>query len=295
MNEPPPKLKHPSGWFAAGREVARGLALLSDGAFKVYIHLCLNADRRTGQLSAEQGRLATALRKSRRSVVTYLDELRRQGICSIQAAVNQHVGGRIEICDAFWPYEKVLPSATPDTTLAGFVEQTRRLLRARRCVESAFRPADERLAVSLFERNISVEDVEHAVLLGCARKYVELINRQSGDLIVSFSYFQNIIEEARELKMSAAYWQHLQMRVDRLEQQWTQMKAGGGEASALIKDSKAAAGVDGAAFELPAVRCLLSAMLSENGPRRVHARPTNPLRRLSPDHPGLRYRQLRLY
>ena len=99
------------------------------------------------------------------------------------------------------------------------------MLRARRCVGSEFAPADERLAVSLFERNVSVEDVGHAVLLGCARKYVALINRQSGDLIVSFSYFQNVIEEARELKMSAAYWQHLKMRVDRLEQQWAQMKA----------------------------------------------------------------------
>ena len=100
------------------------------------------------------------------------------------------------------------------------------MLRAQRCVGSEFGPADQRLAVSLFERNVSIEDVEHAVRLGCARKYVALINRQSCDLIVSFSYFQNVIEEARELKMSAAYWQHLQMRVDRLAQQWTQMKAG---------------------------------------------------------------------
>ena len=106
MNEPHPRLKHPTGWFAAGREVARALTVLSDGAFKVYIHLCLNADRRTGRLSAEQGGLAKTLLKSRRSVVTYLDELRRHGVCSIQAAVNQHLGGEIEICDPFWPYEK---------------------------------------------------------------------------------------------------------------------------------------------------------------------------------------------
>ena len=72
----------------------------------------------------------------------------------------------------------------------------------------------------------TVAIVEHAVLLGCARKYVALINRESGDLIASFSYFQNVIEEARELKMSAVYWQHLQMRVDGLERQWTQMKTG---------------------------------------------------------------------
>ena len=52
-----------------------------------------------------------------------------------------------------------------------------------------------------------------------------LINHQSRDSIVSFSYFQNVIEEVRELKMSGEYWRHLQMRVDRLEQQWAQMKA----------------------------------------------------------------------
>jgi hypothetical protein len=223
MNEPPPRLKHPSGWFAAGREVARAIALLSDGAFKLYIHLCLNADRRTGRLSAEHGALAKALRRSRRSVVTYLDELRRNGICSIQAAVNQHLGGEIEMCDAFWPYERAR-SATKTDTVAAYIEQCRRLLSARRCVGSAFTPADERLAALLFERNVPIEHVEHAVLLGCARKYVALINHQSRDSIVSFSYFQNVIEEVRELKMPTEYWRHLQMRVARLEQQWEHMK-----------------------------------------------------------------------
>ena len=223
MTDPSPRLKHPSGWFAAGREVARALVLLSDGAFKLYVHLCLNADRRTGRLSSEYGRLAEASHKSRRSVVTYLEELRRHGVCSIQAAVNQHLGGQIEICDPFWPYEKVRLSTKSDT-LAGYIEQTRRLLGARRCIGSAFTPADERLAAALFERRIPIEEVEHAVLLGCARKYVALINHQSRDSIVSFSYFQNVLKEVRELKMSAEYWRHLQTRVDRLEQQWAAMK-----------------------------------------------------------------------
>jgi biotin operon repressor len=223
MNEPPPRLKHPTGWFAAGREVARALSLLSDGAFKVYIHLCLNAERRTGRLSAEQGGLARTLGKSRRSVVTYLDELRRHGVCSIQAAVNQDLGGEIEICDPFWPYEKARLSIKTDT-LAGYIEQARRLLGARRCVGNAFTQADERLAAALFERKVPIEDIEHAVLLGCARKYVALINHQSHDSIVSFSYFQNVVEEVRELKMPAEYWRHLQIRLDRLEQQWAQMK-----------------------------------------------------------------------
>ena len=224
MNEPHPRLKHPSGWFAAGREVARALALLSDGAFKLYVHLCLNADRRTGRLSAEHGCLAKALTKSRRSVVTYLEELRHHGVCSTQAAVNQHLSGQIEVCDAFWPYEKARLSTKSDT-LAGYIEQARRLLGARCCIGSAFTPADERLAAALFERKIPIADIEHGVLLGCARKYVALINHQSRDSIVSFSYFRNVIEEVRELKMPTEYWRHLQMRVDRLEQQWAQMTA----------------------------------------------------------------------
>lgn len=223
MNEPPPRLKHPTGWFAAGREVARAMALLSDGAFKLYVHLCLNANRRTGRLSAEHGGLAKVCRKSRRSIVTYLEELRRNGVCSIQAAVNQHLGGEIEIRDAFWPYEKPRSAAKTDT-VTDYIEQCRRLLGARPCVGNAFTPADERLAASLFERTVPIEDVEHAVVLGCARKYVTLINRQSGDSIMSFSYFENVIEEVRELKMSPQYWLHLRMRVDRLEQQWEQMK-----------------------------------------------------------------------
>jgi len=54
---------------------------------------------------------------------------------------------------------------------------------------------------------------------------VTLINRQRVDLVVSFSYFQNVIEEVWELKMSVKYWRHLQMRVGQMEQQWDRMKS----------------------------------------------------------------------
>ena len=36
-------LKQPTGWFAAGREFAQALTLLSDGAFKLYVYICLNS------------------------------------------------------------------------------------------------------------------------------------------------------------------------------------------------------------------------------------------------------------
>ena len=106
VTAPAGKLKHPSGWFAAGREVLRALGLLSDGAFRLFIYLCLNAERRTGQTRITHGDLAKAVGRSRRSIIIYLEELQRQQVCRVQSATNQHDSGHIEICDAFWPYER---------------------------------------------------------------------------------------------------------------------------------------------------------------------------------------------
>ena len=57
-------------------------------------------------------------------------------------------------------------------------------------------------------------------LLGCARKYSTLLNNKSNQLIVSFSYFQNVIEEVGELQMSEDYWRYLQLRIHQMERQW---------------------------------------------------------------------------
>ena len=133
---------------------SRALGLLSDGAFKLYIHLCLNADRSTGLLSAEHGDLVKALGKSRRSIVTYLEELRQPrclpdtGRCQPALRWSRSRSamgsGRTRRCG-----HRQRP-----ITVAGYIEQTRRLLGARRCVGSAFTPADERLAAALFERKV---------------------------------------------------------------------------------------------------------------------------------------------
>jgi len=92
-------LKQPTGWFAAGREVAQALALLSDGAFKLYIHLCLEAERHTGRVIIDLAALTRILRQNAESVEAHLSELRCHKIC-------QRSGDRVEICDRFWPYQK---------------------------------------------------------------------------------------------------------------------------------------------------------------------------------------------
>ena len=57
-------LKEASGWFAAGDSFRRAVTALSDGAFKLFAYICLEADRRTGRLLMTQTELAQALGKS---------------------------------------------------------------------------------------------------------------------------------------------------------------------------------------------------------------------------------------
>lgn len=223
-SRPGAKLKHPTGWFAAGREVARATTLLSDGAFKLYIYLCLNADRSTGHLKIDHSQLAKALQKSRRSIVTYIEELRRQQVCRSVAAINQHLGGSIEIADPFWPYQREL-SANRGPCLAEYTERIRVLMQTHRCVVGTFGPADEKLAADLFRRQIPLEQVEHGFLLGCARKYVAMLNGQTSGPVASLKYFCTVIDEVGELQMSADYWKYLRNRAHRLEHQWLQKTA----------------------------------------------------------------------
>jgi hypothetical protein len=130
-------LKNPTGWFAAGREFARALTVLSDGAFKVYVHLCLRADRASGRLNIDHGGLATALGKSRRSIVKYVEELREHGVCATREAVNQHKDGEIEICEGFWSYVKTSRAEDVCDDAASYIETVRRFLAARKCVTVA--------------------------------------------------------------------------------------------------------------------------------------------------------------
>ena len=215
-------LKHATGWFAAGREMQQALALLSDGAFKLYV--CLQAERSSGRLRFPQNELAHSLGKSSRSITNYLKELRRQGVCQVQAAANQHQTGSIEIVDRFWPYHKQL-SETPLCDQSHYIEQVRRLLLSRACVQATFSAADEKLAVELYQRHLPLEWIERAYLLGCARKYVALLNHPRAALISSLHYFSALLGELEELKVSPNYWSYLSHKVDRLEQSWKRNSA----------------------------------------------------------------------
>jgi hypothetical protein len=72
----------PTGWFAAGREFAQALTILSDGAFKLYVYACLRAGRHTVAF-------VQPLRNWRRPEQRHpssmnVDELEERAVCCIR-------------------------------------------------------------------------------------------------------------------------------------------------------------------------------------------------------------------
>jgi hypothetical protein len=103
------RLKRPTGWFAAGQEMAAALALLPDAAFKLYVFLCLNVNRHSARMVWEPMELANLLQRDRASVTDALEELCRREVCIRHPDADGRIALdrlSVEICDRFWPYEK---------------------------------------------------------------------------------------------------------------------------------------------------------------------------------------------
>jgi hypothetical protein len=207
-------LKQPTGWFAAGREVAQALALLSDGAFKLYIHLCLEAERHTGRTVIDVAALTRILRKDAESVDASLRELHFHKVCDRR-------GDRVEICDRFWPYQKQVGGAMADAE-ADFIRQVREAFLKPACVRSVFTAADEKLALNLRQRGVDLERVRRAIWLGCARKYVAMLNAQTRLPVTSLAYFASLVEEVAQPDIPASYWEHVRRRAEEMETRWLQ-------------------------------------------------------------------------
>jgi hypothetical protein len=220
MSAPRLILKQPTGWFAAGREFAQALTLLSDGAFKLYVHACLMANRHTGRLRATVDELARAMTRAPTEVAMNLEELEERAVCRvIRNGGSQLV---LEIRDRFWPYQRQqTPGCAPEPE-AEFVRKVRGLFLAPACVQASFSAADEKIAAGLHRRGVSLEQVTRAILLGCARKYVAMLNAGTRTPITSLQYFADVVEEVRESAIPESYWEPLRAKMARMEQQWQQ-------------------------------------------------------------------------
>lgn len=206
------QLKYPTGWFAAGREVACALELLSDAAFKLFLWLCLHAERGRGAVTATPTELAKAVGKKESDIALAMKELQQRGVCKLGP------DGSIEIQDRFWPYQRNCTS-TVNPEWLGYVAEVKRLFLERRCVQSSFTAADEKLALSLFRRGVSLIQIERAILLGSLRKYISALQNAGGTPISSLHYFTNLFQEVQQ-EVSSQYWTYIAQKVKTFEQTW---------------------------------------------------------------------------
>jgi hypothetical protein len=207
-------LKQRTGWFAAGREFQEAMRLLSDSAFKLYVWLCLNADRRVGAIRVQFDKLAAVLGVEPHWIDAAVDELLERGVCRAD-------GRQIEIADRFWPYQKQHPVAVAEDE---YVRAVRTLFTAPACVRSVFTTADERIAMELCRRGATLEAIRDAVSLGCARRYIAMLNGRTAAAVTSLRYFALIVDEVTHQDMPDEYWEHIRRRADQLERQWLQSR-----------------------------------------------------------------------
>ena len=216
------RLKHRRGFFAAGTEFARALEVLGDGAFKLFVHVCLEADRASGRLAFERADLARRLGKSRSALGRHLRELVRAGVCELETAPNQHRGSVLGVRAAYWPYRVTNAAAPvqPDPDATAYVEAVRGDFLGPACVQAAFGPAEERLAAAWHTQGVPLETVLQAILLGCVRKSMSLIERPATQPVQRLRYFEPLLREVQRERFPSSYWQQLEFNLGRCEDYW---------------------------------------------------------------------------
>jgi hypothetical protein len=78
------------------------------------------------------------------------------------------------------------------------------------------RRQDRLLAAQLHDRAVPLKTVENALVLAAARRLLRPADAPPVATVRSLAYFQPVIEEVQNLKVSDDYFQHLRRRLDRL-------------------------------------------------------------------------------
>jgi hypothetical protein len=219
MNQQKVMLKSRTGWFAAGRETAVAAERLTDSSFKLFVYICLQADRRTGRLPVETRHWAQVLGKTEEEICAGIAEMQQINACRL-------LHGCVEISDRFWPYIKTAAAEVGDD-VQEYVRQIRALVTEPACVQTSFTPAEEQLAGGLYKRGIRLDLVRRAIWLGCARKYLAMLNGDTYTPITSLRYFIPVVEEVSRLggQVPDSYWGHVEKKAKSMEKTWVALKS----------------------------------------------------------------------
>jgi hypothetical protein len=211
------RLKKNKGWFPAGESFLTAMGVLSDHTFKLFVFVCLNADRETATYTASSTRLTAVLGKFRAEVERYIAELQNKNVC----LVNRIPYGPItfQVMDAYWPYE-CGSSPVIQTNDGPYVDAVRNLFLGLGCTSGRFGPPQVNQARDIEKRGISLEELQDAMIVGACRKYVSWLSNGPSDPISSLHYFESLIEEIRERPFPPGYRDHLRIEVKKLADQW---------------------------------------------------------------------------
>ena len=95
----------------------------------------------------------------------------------------------------------------------------RRLLEAYRATpgtSGAVRRPDRLLAAQLYERGVSLEAVENALVLAATRRMIRPAGAAPLGSIRSLAYFSPVIEEVLQLRVGPEYFQYLRHKLQRV-------------------------------------------------------------------------------
>ena len=217
--DPRLRLKKPQGWFPAGEAFLQALTQLSGGAFKLFVFLCLKADRQTAAYTVSHRRLASALGKSKPATEEYIAELKTKGFCSVRPSRIPYVGTSFRIQEKYWPYQSSSRGAVEEDS-GDYVKAVRDLFLGLGCTSGRFGPPEEGQTRHLEKRGISLQELEDAMIVGACRKYVSWLSNGPSDPIASLHYFESLIDEIRERPFPPGYRNYLRMEVKKLAEQW---------------------------------------------------------------------------
>ncbi len=216
------RLKQTTGWFSTGDAFRKALSLLSDGAFRLFAYLCLEADRRTGSIRATHKQLATALGKSKRTVGTYVAELESRGVCQVKAGKNQFAGTVFEISDSYWPYHRTITDSPESPEQKSYVDSVRQCFLSLGCGSGKFGAAEVAAAKDLHRRGIPLGVIQDVMLMGACRKYTSWFEGRALDPIRTLAYFEPLIAEILQQPFPPGYSAYLRKKVRQLGELWNE-------------------------------------------------------------------------
>jgi len=212
-------MKQTTGWFPAGDAFRKALAILSDGAFRLFAYLCLEGDRRTGLFQATHKELALAMGKSKRAIGAYIAELEARGICHVRPGKNQFAHTTFEISDSYWPYRRS-DDCPESPEQKAYVESVRTCFLSLGCGSGEFGVTDAADARDLQRRGIPLVVIEEAMLMGACRKYSSWFEGNALEPIRSLRYFDQLIAEIQKEPLPSGYPLYLREKIKKLAALW---------------------------------------------------------------------------